>query len=477
MEIKLTILGAGPGGYVAAIKAASKGIKVTLIEKESLGGTCLNHGCIPSKIMKNSADLFLKIQNSDQFGINVSGDIKFNINALMDRKQKIIETQRKGIETLLKKSGVSLVRGKGYIKDLGCIDVQLKDGHNQEVIFNKLILATGTKPLELPNFPFDHKQILSSDDLLKLNTIPESITIIGGGVIGCEFAFILSGLGARVTIVEAMSRLLPLPSVDESISKVLQREMKKRKIKVLTGKVVETIDMRSGSLSLTIGKSPFIDNDPKKETGKQIIKTKKMAVCVGRTPLTSEIGLENVGLNIKETGWIDANHFLETKMKGVYAIGDILGPAKVMLAHVASHEGMIAVDNIIGKQAKMKYGAVPGAIFTSPEIGTVGISENEAFEQGIDVKTFSVNFRTLGKAQAIGEIAGEAKIVVENKTEKILGMNIIGPHATDLIAESTLAVNKGLLVTDIANTIHAHPTLAEIMSEVALKATGNPIHG
>ncbi len=477
MGTKLTILGAGPGGYVAAIKAASKGIEVTLIEKDNLGGTCLNHGCIPSKIMKNSADLFLKTQNATQYGINVSGDINFDINSLMARKEKIIETQRKGIENLLKKCGVNLVRGKGFIKDHGCIDVQLSEGGIEEVVFEKLIIATGTKPFDMQLFPFDHKNILSSDDLLRISNIPETITIVGGGVIGCEFAFILSELGSKVTIVEAMSRILPLPSVDESTSKVLQREMKKKKIKVITGKVVEKAETNHGKLTLTIGKSPFIDNDSGKEIPKQIIETEKMAVCIGRTPLASEIGLENIGLKLDENGWIGVNDFLETKIKNVYAIGDILGPAKVMLAHVASHEGMIAVDNILGKKNEMKYKAIPGAIFTSPEIGTVGVSEKEALQQGIDVKAYSVNFRTLGKAQAIGEIAGEAKVVIENKTEKILGVNIIGPHATDLIAEGTLAINKGLLVTDIANTIHAHPTLAEIMSEVALKACGNPLHG
>jgi dihydrolipoamide dehydrogenase len=477
MDKKLTVLGAGPGGYVAAIKAASKGIDVTLIEKDDLGGTCLNHGCIPSKIMKNSSDLFLKTQNASPFGINISGSIDFDIHTLMARKEKIIESQRKGIETLLKKNGVNIVRGKGYIKDKGLISVNLKNGGIEEVIFENLILATGTKPLNMKPFPFDHKKILSSNDLLQLKYIPDSIAIVGGGVIGCEFAFILSGLGSKVTIVEAMSRLLPLPSVDESISKTLQREMKKKKIKVITGKVVEKVEYKDVNLSLIIGKSPFLDNSIGKEGSKQVFETETMAVCVGRTSLASEIGLENIGLKVDEEGWICVDDFLETTVKGVYAIGDILGPSKVMLAHVASHEGMIAVDNIMGKKIKMGYHAIPGAIFTSPEIGTVGLSEQEALKQDIDIQTFSVNFRTLGKAQAIGEIAGEAKIIIENKTGKILGMHIIGPHATDLIAEGCLAINNGLIVSDIANTIHAHPTLAEIMSEVALKACGAPLHG
>ena len=475
MEIKLTILGAGPGGYVAAIKAASVGIKVTLIEKENLGGTCLNHGCIPSKIMKNSSDLYMKVQSAAQFGVNIDGDINFDINALMARKEKVIESQRKGIEALLQKSGVNLIRGKGYIKEKGVVSVELNNGGNEDVLFDRLILATGTKPLDMPDFPFDHKNILSSNDLLTLNNIPESITIVGGGVIGCEFAFILSSLGSKVTIVEAMSRLLPLPSVDENCSKVLQREMKKRKIKILTGRIVESANQKGGRLSLIISKSPFLEND--KEIAQKVIETEKLAVCVGRTPLASEIGLENIGLKTDERGWIAVNDYLETEIEGVYAIGDILGPSKVMLAHVASHEGMTAIDNIIGKTNQMQYDAIPGAIFTSPEIGNVGLSETEALKNGLDVKSFTVNFRTLGKAQAIGEIAGEAKVVVEEKTERILGVHIIGPHATDLIAEGALAVTKELTVSDLAHTIHAHPTLSEIMSEVALKASGTPLHG
>ncbi len=470
MGNRLVILGAGPGGYVAAIKAGALGMKVVLIEKAELGGTCLNHGCIPSKIMKNSSDLFMKIKDSAQFGINMCGDINFDIKVLMQRKEKIIETQRKGIEALLKKNNVELIKGKGYIKDKGVIIVE-----SREIHFDKLIIATGTKPLDMEAFSFDHKYILSSNDLLCIDEIPGSITIVGGGVIGCEFAFILSSLGTKVTIVEAMSRLLPLPSVDENCSKVMQREMKKRKIKILIDRMVKTVDIHKGKLLLKIEKSPFSTGN--KNIAQQIIESEKMVVCVGRTPLTSDIGIENLGLKLDARGWIKVNDYMETEVNGVYAIGDILGPSKVMLAHVASHEGMVAVDNMIGKTNKMEYDSIPGGIFTCPEIGNVGLSETEAVNQGFLVNSFSVNFRTLGKAQAIGEIAGEAKIVVEKKTNRILGVHIIGPHATDLIAEATLAVTKQLSVSDLINTIHAHPTLAEIMSEVALKANGTPLHG
>ncbi len=477
METRLVILGAGPGGYVAAIRAASMGINVDLIEKSNLGGTCLNHGCIPSKIMKKSSDLYFKTRNCYEFGIKIQGRVDFDINALMERKKKIIKTQRSGIEALLKKNNVNLIRGNGYIKEKGIVRVDLPDNGTNEVCFDKLIIATGTKPLNMKSFPFDHERILSSNDLLNLKTIPESMVIVGGGVIGCEFAFILSGMGTNVTIIEAMPRILPLPSVDETISKTLQREMKKRKIKVITGQVVQNVGFNGKGLSVTLAESPFKNKTQGKKSIAQTIETEKLSVCVGRTPMASKIGLENIGLKTDNNGWIEVDKFLETSIKGVYAIGDILGPSRVMLAHVASHEGMVAAENAAGKNKEMRYNAIPGAIFTSPEIGVAGLSEKEAINKGMDIQSYSVNFRVLGKAQAIGEIAGEAKIIVENKTGKAVGLHIIGPHATDLIAEGTLAINRGLKVSDIAGTIHAHPTLGEIMSELALKAEGTPLHG
>jgi len=272
----------------------------------------------------------------------------------------------------------------------------------------------------------------------------------------------------EVTVVEAMARLLPLPSVDEGCSKILQREMKKRKIKFITDQVVKKAEKTGASLTITLGISPFVDEKRKGRIKPGTLTAEKMAVCIGRSPLAGDLGLENIGLDLDDRGWIPVNQGMETCVKGVYAIGDILGPRHIMLAHVASHEGMVAAANAMGGSDSMDYTAVPGAIFTMPEIGNVGITESQAREQGLDVTCASVNFRSLGKAQAMGEIAGEAKIVADAATGKVLGVHITGPHATDLIAEGTLAVNKGLTVSDIAHTIHAHPTLAEIMSEVSL---------
>ncbi|SLM29449.1 Dihydrolipoyl dehydrogenase [Desulfamplus magnetovallimortis] len=484
MKNKVVVIGAGPGGYVAALRASAMGGEVTVIEKENPGGTCLNWGCIPSKIMKTSADTYLRLLEAESFGIEIKdqsggrGGVVFSpdINAIMARKEKILETQRKGILSLLQNGKISYEKGRAYIKKEGIVTIDT-DGNEKDIAFDSLIIATGTEPLDIPAFSFDGDAILSSNNLLSLKKLPESIVIVGGGVIGCEFACILSAMGVKVTVVEAMSRLLPLPSVDESCSRVLQREMKKRKIKFITDQVVKSAEKKDGTLLITLEVSPFVEPGKASKIKPQVLESEKMAVCIGRSPNTSGLGLENIGLATDERGWIPVNERMETSVNGVYAIGDILGPKRIMLAHVASHEGMVAASNAMGVSEKMDYSAVPGAIFTMPEIGNVGLTEAEAVEKNIDVTCTTVNFRTLGKAQAMGEIAGEAKIVAENKTGKVLGVHITGPHATDLIAEGTLAVKAGLTVSDLAHTIHAHPTLAEIMSEAALKGAGMAIHG
>ncbi|WP_020586424.1 dihydrolipoyl dehydrogenase [Desulfobacter curvatus] len=479
MAENIIIIGAGPGGYVAALRAAGLGARVTLIEKENLGGTCLNHGCIPSKIMKNSADLLLNCFKAGSLGIKISGTVTPDIQGLMRRKEKVLEGQRKGLAGLLEKAGVNIVMGRAKIISPGKVDVISDQEDPISLGYDKLIIAAGTVPMNVSAFPFDHEKILSSNDILSLDYIPKSLTIVGGGVIGCEFAFIFSALGCQVTIVEAMDRVLPLPSVDASCSKLLLREMKKRKIKVLTDTIVERAENKSAGLDIFLDVSPFTKPGGKLKT--KSIEADVMAVCIGRSSLAEELGLENIGLETDKGGWIAVNEYMQTRVDNVYAIGDILGPAHVMLAHVAYHEGLVAAENACGqtKAAKtaMSYSAVPGAIFTMPEIGAVGLTEEQAREQGKEIETTVVNFRSLGKAHAIDEIAGEAKMIVEKASGKIIGVHMTGPHATDLIAEATLAVRKGLTATDLAHTIHAHPTLAEIMGEASLKILGTPLHG
>lgn len=477
MTQKIMVIGGGPGGYVAALRAATLGADVTLIEKENLGGTCLNWGCIPSKIMKHTADMLHKSRQASDFGIKIDGPVLPDMAGLMARKDKILASQRAGIDGLLKARKISVIKGCAAVTGQGTLMVTDEDGTKQPLNWDKLIIATGTKPMNVPDFAFDGKKILSSNDILVLDHVPESLTIVGGGVIGCEFAGIFNALGTKVTIVEAMSRLLSLPSVDGAMSKLLLREMKKQKITVYCDTVVTGCDTTGTGCRISLAKSPFTDNPKARDPKTDTLSSDLMAVCIGRTPLSAGLGLETIGLDTTGPGWIDVNDHMETAVENVYAIGDILGPSRVMLAHVASHEGLVAAANAMGGKDSMAYDAIPGAIFTMPEIGTVGVSEEEARKKGLEIDTASVNFRVLGKAHAIDEIAGEAKMIVEKSTGRVLGVHIIGPHATDLIAEATLAVEKGLTAKNIAHTIHAHPTLAEIMGEVAAKMTGMPLHG
>jgi dihydrolipoamide dehydrogenase len=477
MTTKIVIIGAGPGGYVAAIRAAQLGAEVTLVEAGQVGGTCLNRGCIPSKVLITTADLLEKFHRAESFGVKVDGRISADIAGLMERKKKVIQGQIKGILGLLKRHKISLCTGTGKITGPGQVQVTSGKREEMDLDWDRLILAAGTEPLNIPAFPFDGKKILSSDHALALDRIPESVLILGGGVIGCEFAFILSSLGAKVTVVEALSRLLPLPSVDESCSKILQREMKKRRIKVLVNKTVAEYADSGAGLQVTIGPSPFLENPSDRDKTPQSLEVGKMLVCIGRQPNSAGIGLENIGIETDEKGWIVTDEHMRTGVENVYAVGDILGPPKVMLAHVASTEGLVAAENAMGSNYRMDYHAVPGAIFTSPEVANVGLTEAQAREQGIAYEAHQVLMRTLGKAQVLGELAGEARVIVEADSGRILGIHLVGAHVTELIAEGSLAVQHGMTVNDIAATIHAHPTLAEIMLEVAHKAQGHAIHG
>jgi dihydrolipoamide dehydrogenase len=426
--------------------------------------------------MITTAQILEKFHNAGQYGLAVEGSVRADMQRLMARKNAVIKSQAKGILDLFKHHKIQYINGAGYIKGPGLAAVGFK-GEEVQVPWDKLILATGTKPLEIPAFPFDGQKILSSNHALSLEKVPASVMIVGGGVIGCEFAFILSCLGAKVTVVEALDRMLPIASVDAVCSKVLQREMKKRKIKCIVNRTVASLEDGGDQLRVSIGPSPFLKDPSEKDRAPMTAEVAQMLVCIGRKPNTANIGLETVGVQPDERGWIEANERMETGAPGVYAIGDLLGPSKVMLAHVASTEGMVAAENAMGSSRAMDYSVVPGAIFTTPEVANVGLSEAQAKEQGGNVRADSVLFRTLGKAQVIGEIAGEAKIISNGQSGKILGVHIVGPHATDLIAEATLAMQMGGSVQDIAATIHAHPTLAEIMLEGSFKALDRSLHG
>ena len=457
--MKITVLGAGPGGYVAAIKAAQLGAEVTVIEDGEVGGTCLNWGCIPTKTLIASAEVLHKTKNAKNYGLELDGTITPNIEKIVERKNKVVSTQVKGIRGLFKSWGVNLIEGRGVIVDPKKIQVTLRDGSTQDVNTDKIIIATGSRPAQIPVFPFDGKRILSSDNAINPDSIPKSLLIVGAGVIGCEFAFIYKEFGADVTMVEMMPNAVS--TEDEEISQILERELKKNKIKLLTNTSVDKVDVKDDGVSVQLSNGKTVDAE-------------KVLVSIGRSVNSENMGLEEVGVNKGQRGDIIVDDKLQTNVEGIYAIGDVIGG--IMLAHLASKEGIVAAENAMGGNSKVNYDVVPAAIFTSPEIGSVGLREKQVVEKGIKYKVGKFQFRGLGKAHAMGEISGLFKIISDADTDKILGAHIIGAHASDLVHEIAVAMEKDLTVKDIAHTIHAHPTLAEGIMEAAEDVHDMAIH-
>ncbi len=457
--MRVNILGSGPGGYVAAIRAAQLGAEVTVIEESEVGGTCLNWGCIPTKTLIASAEVLHKAKNAKNFGLKLDGTITPNIQKIVERKNKVVDTQVKGIRALFKSWGVRLLEGRGVIDSPRKIKVTLKDGSTKDIDTDKIIIATGSRPAPIPVFPFDGKRILSSDNAINPDIIPQSLLIIGAGVIGCEFAFIYNEFGADVTIVEVMPSAVS--TEDEEISLILERELKKHKIKLLTNTSVEKVDIKQNGLSVALsdGKS---------------IEAEKILVSIGRVFNSENIGLEEIGVKKGQRGEIIVDNRMQTNIEGIYAIGDVVGGS--MLAHLASREGIVAAENVMGWNKKINYNVIPAAIFTNPEIASVGLREKQAVEKGFKYKVGRFQFRALGRAHAAGEIAGLFKIITDEGTDNIIGAHIIGSHASELVHELALAMEKGLTAKDIANTIHAHPTFAEGIMEAAKDVHDSAIH-
>ena len=457
--MRLSILGAGPGGYVAAIKAAQLGAQITVVEGSEVGGTCLNWGCIPTKALVASAEIISRTRKLEDYGIELKGEIVPNFSKIIARKNKIVNTQIKGIRNLFKSWGITLKEGRGLLTSPQEIMITLRDGSKEKNAADKIIIATGSRPLQIPELPFDGNRILSSDDALMLKEIPKSLLIVGAGVIGCEFACIFRALGSEVTIVEMLPRAVA--TEDFEISELLERELKKKKIKLLTNIKAEKVDLKDDGVHIFLADS------------KEIV-AEKVIVSVGRLFNSDGIGIEEVGIQKGVCGEIAVNDKMETNIPGIYAVGDVIGG--LMLAHVASTEGIAAVKNVMGGDERIDYTSVPSAIFTSPEIASVGLREHQASEKGIKVRTGHLEFRALAKAHTIGEIEGLIKIVADEQSDKILGVHIIGPHASDLIHEAALAVRKGLKTKDIAETIHAHPTLSEVLMEAVADVHNEAIH-
>ena len=467
MSKHLAILGAGPGGYVAAIRAAQLGARVTVIENQALGGVCLNWGCIPSKALLSVVELGDKAKKAKELGLQLEGSVAYDAAVMVARKNKVVSNLVKGIATLFKTWNIAHIEGTGELLDARTIRITKADGSDTQVGADGLIVATGSSWPNLPLFPIDGTQIMTSKQALDLATIPASLLIVGGGVEGCEFAALYSGLGTRVTMVELLPRLLPLE--DEEISQMTERELKKRGVDIHTGVTVDSIVREPGLVTAHLRNGLSFN-------------VEQVLVSVGRGFNTRGIGVEKAGIEIGSRGEVLVNDRMETNVTGVYAIGDVVG--KAMLAHVASAQGKVAAENFLGHPRTIDYDVIPTGIFTLPEIGRVGLTEQQARERvaamGKDpqqaLKIGRFRYGGLGKAQATGDIQGLVKVIAETETGRILGTHILGAHATDLVHEAALAMQVGATVSQVADMIHAHPTFAEGLMEAMEDVHGRAIH-
>ena len=432
-KYNLIVIGAGPGGYVAAIRASQLGARVGVVEEASVGGTCLNRGCIPTKCLVGALDPLNKIKGLETCGVKI-GDAQVDFAKMIAWKDRVVAQLVEGILFLFKRQEIELIKGTGRIKSSDCIEVS-KEGTKEEIRAEKIILASGSSPLKPKTFPFDDARFITSDELLSLTKIPESLTIVGGGVIGCEFASIFNHLGTEVSIYEMMEHLLP--AEDEEVSRFLERCFKKEGIKIFTGTKVEK---------------------------PQEITSEKILVALGRTLNLDNLGLNNVGIKQDEKGNVLVNERMETNISNVYAVGDITG--KGLLAYLASKQGVVAAENSQGISSVMDYTVIPSCIFTDPEIGTVGLTEKEAQEK-YSVKIGKFPLQASGKAHTINDTRGFVKIIAESETERILGAQIVGPEATDIIIILALAMKLGAKTKDLVDLIYGHPTFAESIREAA----------
>ena len=433
----IVVIGSGPGGYVAAIRAAQLGAKVVIIEKDKVGGTCLNKGCIPTKAIIACTNLYEKMHRAENYGISC-GEVKIDLKQVVDRKNKVVQKVVKGVEFLLEKNKIELIRGIAKVLEAGRVGVTA-DNRKSIIESRKLILATGSSPACLPGLSFDGETFLCSDDLLDYCHVPKKLDIVGGGVIGLHFAQIYASLGTEITIYEALPEILP--GIDEEVVGMVKRLLKRHKVNTITN-------------------TRF---DPAKSCGKTLI-------SIGRTPNTA--GLENLNLKMEKRS-VAVNEKMETSVPGVYAVGDLV--SKKMLAHVAFEQGVIAAENALGGDRSFTYEATPFGIYTHPEIGSVGLTEREAREKYENIKIGKFPFAALGIAQAMGEIEGFIKVISDEKG-KLLGVHILGPEATNLVGGATLAVKQGLFVDRLAESFQAHPTYPEGLQEASLNALRKSLH-
>jgi dihydrolipoamide dehydrogenase len=456
-EFDLCVIGAGPGGYVAAIKAGQRGLNVALIEKNHFGGTCLNIGCIPTKTLIAGAEVLKHTRHAADFGVEISGEIKVNWSKMLSRKDEVVQKLRAGIGALLKSAGVTVFNGTGSFLDRKTVTVNGGSDNGAVIKAKNIIIASGSESL-VPGFIPESPRVITSTELLSIEKLPKSLLVLGGGVIGCEFACLFAELGTEVTVVEMLPSILP--NMDADISKLLTHKMQDAGIKIITG--IPLSDIKASKTSVS------------GMAGTEKLTAEYLLVSIGRKAVSSQLNLPAAGVSTDERGWIPVDEKCRTNAPGIYAIGDIGG--KIWLAHLASAMGVCAVDNICGKTNSFRYDLIPGCIFTAPEIGSVGLNETQCKEQGIEYNIGKFPFAALGKAMAINETDGFVKIIADKQTDQVLGVHIIGPHATDLISEAVPAMNLEITATELGKAIHAHPTLGEALMEAAHAVHGECAH-
>lgn len=470
-EYDLVVLGGGTGGYVAAIRASQLGMQVAIVEKGELGGTCLHQGCIPSKALLRSAEVYRQTSEASLFGVETER-IALNFSKVQERKQSIINTLHQAVQGLMKKGKIDVINGFGRILGPsifspmpGTISVEHENGEENTMIVPKnVLIATGSKPKTLPGLPIDGHFVMSSDEALQMEKLPDSILIVGAGVIGIEWASMLTDFGVTVTVVEYLNQILP--TEDEAIAKEAERLLKKKGVTFIKGANIQTETLHTDQ-----GISIEVEIDNKKQS----LQAERMLVSVGREANTVNIGIENTDI-VLSNGYIQTNDYFQTKESHIYAIGDVIGG--MQLAHVASREGIVAIEHMAGKETyPINYENVPTCIYSSPEIASVGLTEKAAKEKGYDIKVGKFPFKAIGKALVFGESDGFVKIIADKKTNDILGIHMIGPHVTDLISEAGLAKVLDATPWELSQSIHPHPALSEIIGEAALAVEGEQIHG
>ncbi len=459
-QFDVAVIGGGPGGYVAAIRASQLGMKTAVIERDKLGGVCLNWGCIPTKALLKNAEIFNHFKHADEWGITYK-DLKFDFPKIIERSRKVATINSKGVEYLFKKNKIEHISGFGKLVAKGKIEVN-KEGKSVETISAKhIIIATGARPRTLPNVKIDGKLVISSTEAMLLPQVPKSMVVIGAGAIGVEFAYFYNSFGTKVTIVEMMPNILPIE--DKEISKLLESSFKKQGIEILTEAKVE---------SVTTSKDVKVVVTTKE--GKKELKSDVTLMAIGVQGNVENLGLETLGVKV-EKGWIQVDDFSRTNVQGVYAIGDVAGAP--WLAHVASREGIVCIEAIAGLHPQpIDYDNIPGCTYCQPQVASLGLTEEKAIAEGHQIKVGRFPFSASGKARAIGETEGVVKLIFDAKYGELLGAHILGSEATEMIAELGVAKSLETTKSGIAGTIHAHPTLSEAIMEAAENAYGHAIH-